>query len=123
MLASVIGGPCESGMETVRHLWQSTDELTSSFANRSTDQFGRAIGVAGGETEATAQQSSHNLTAIMQSSQSLNEGFRKASDEWFKFVRTRTERTFEHFEKAFRNRSPQELAAVQTEALRDHLEG
>jgi hypothetical protein len=113
----------QSGMETVRHLWQSTAELTSSLAGRATDQFGRAIGMAGGETEETTQQSSRNLTAIMQSSQSLNEGFRKVSDEWFKFARTRTERTFEHFEKALRSRSPQELAAVQTEALRDHLEG
>ena len=33
----------ESGMETVRHLWQSTAELGSSFANRATDQFGRAF--------------------------------------------------------------------------------
>jgi phasin family protein len=113
----------QSGMEIVRHLWQSTAELTSSFANRATDQFGRALGVAGGETEATAQQSSRNLTAIMQSSQSLNEGFRKVSDEWFKFVRTRMERTFEHTDKVLRTRSPQELAAVQTEVLRDHLEG
>jgi phasin family protein len=113
----------QGGMESARHLLQSTAELTSSLASRATDQFGRALGVAGGETEATAQQSSHNLTAVMQSSQSLNEGFRKVSDEWFKFVRTRMERTFEHIEKAARSRSPQELAAVHTEALRDHLEG
>jgi phasin family protein len=113
----------QSGMETVRHLWQSTTELGSSFANRATDQFGRAFGTVGGETEATAQQSSRNLTAIMQTSQSLNEGFRKVSDEWFKFVRTRMEHTFEHMDKVLRSRSPQELAAVQTEALRDHLEG
>jgi phasin family protein len=87
-----------------------------------TDQFGRALGVASGETEATAQQSSRNLAAVMQTSQALNEGFRKVSDEWFKFVRTRMERTFVNLEKALRSRSPQELAAVQTEALRDHLE-
>jgi len=113
----------QGGMETARHLWQSTAELTSSIASRATDQFGRALGLAGGETEATAQQSSRNLTAIMQSSHSLNDGFRKVSDEWFKFARTRVERTFEHVEKALRSRSPQELVAVQTEALRDHLEG
>ena len=33
------------------------------------------------------------------------------------------ERTFEHLEKALRSRSPQELGALQTEALRDYLEG
>src|SRR5262245_10327351 len=112
----------QGGMETARHFWQSTAELTSSIASRATDQFGRALGAAGGETEATAQQSSRNLTAIMQSSHSLNEGFRKVSDEWFKFVRTRMERTFEHTDKVLRSRSPQEFAAAQTEAMRDHLE-
>jgi hypothetical protein len=109
-------------METVRHLWQSTAELTSSLANRATDQFGRALGVGGGETEATSLQPFRNLTAVMQSSQSLNEGFRKSSDEWVKFVRTRVERTLGHIESAFHSRNPRELAAVQTEALRDHLE-
>jgi len=112
----------QEGMETARHLWQSTAELTSSLANRATDQFGRALGVAGGETEATAQQSCRNLTAVMQSTQSLNEGFRKWSDEWFKFVRTRMERTLEDIESAFHTRNSQELAAVQTKALRNHLE-
>jgi len=112
----------EGGMETARQFWQSTAELTSSLANRTTDQFGRALGVAGGETEATAQQSCRNLTAVMQSSQSLNEGFRKFSDECFKFVRTRMEHTLDHIERTFHSRNPRELAAVQTEALRDHLE-
>ena len=32
------------------------------------------------------------------------------------------ERAFEHFDKAARSRTPQELIAVQTEAVRDTLE-
>jgi phasin family protein len=112
----------QSGMETARHIWQSSTELTSSLAKRSTDQFGRALGLAG-ETGATAQQASRNLSAIMQTSQALNEGVRKVSDEWFKFARTRIERAFEHVDKAMRSRTPQELAAIQTEAVRDNLEG
>jgi phasin family protein len=33
------------------------------------------------------------------------------------------ERAFEHMDKAMRSRTPQELAAIQTEAVRDNLEG
>ncbi len=113
----------QSSMETARHIWASNAELTSSLAKRSTDQFGRALGLAGGDTDATAQQASRNLSAIMHTSQALNEGVRKVSDEWFKFARTRIERAFEHVDKAMRSRTPQELAAVQTEAVRDNLEG
>jgi Phasin protein len=113
----------QSGMETARHLWQSSTDLSSSLATRTAEQLGRSLGLAGDETGAITERSSQNLAAIMQSTQSLNEGLCKVSDEWFKFVRVRMERTFEHAEKALRSRSPQELAAVQTEAFRDHLEG
>jgi len=39
----------QSGMETARHVWESSAELTSSLAKRSADQFGRALGLAGNE--------------------------------------------------------------------------
>ena len=84
---------------------------------------GRALGLAGGKTDVTAEQASRNLSAIIQTSQALNEGVRKVSDEWFKFARARIERAFEHVDKAMRSRTPQELAAIQTEAVRDNLEG
>jgi hypothetical protein len=112
----------QSGMETARHVWEASAELTSSFTRRTTDELGRALGLAGGETEETAQRASRNVSAIAQTSQTLNEGVRKASDEWFKFARTRIERAFEHFDKAARSRTPQELVAIQTEAIRDTLE-
>jgi hypothetical protein len=112
----------QSGMETARHVWESSAQLTSSFTRRTTDEFGRALGLAGEGTEETAQQASRNVSAIAQTSQALNEGVRKASDEWFKFARTRIERAFEHFDKAARSRTPQELVAIQTEAVRDTLE-
>ncbi len=111
-----------SNMETARHIWESSAELTSSLAKRTTDQFGRALGLAGGETDATAHQASRNLSAILQTSQALNDGVRKVSDEWFKFARARMERAFEHVDKAMRSRTPQELAAIQTEVVRDNLE-
>ena len=84
----------QSGMETARHIWASSAELTSSLAKRSTDQLGRALGLAGGDTDATAQQTSRNISAIMHTSQALNEGLCKVSDEWFKFARTRTRACF-----------------------------
>jgi hypothetical protein len=113
----------QNGMETARQFWQCGSDLTASLAKRSAEQFGRSLGLAGHETEATTERSSQAVAAIMQSSQSLQHGYRQVSEEWFKFARTQMERTLEHFEQALRSRSPQELAAVQTEALRDDLEG
>jgi hypothetical protein len=70
---------------------------------RMTVPLPRALELAGGETDGTAQQASRNLSAIMQVSQALNEGVRKVSDEWFKFARARIERAFEHVDKAMRS--------------------
>jgi aminoglycoside phosphotransferase family enzyme len=76
----------QSGMETARHVWESSAELTSSLTRRTTDEFGRALGLAGEGTEETAQKASRNVSAIAQTNQALNEGVRKVSDEWFKFA-------------------------------------
>ena len=112
-----------SNMETARHIWESSAELTSSLAKRTTDQFGRALGLAGGETDATAYQASRNLSAIVQTSQALNEGVRKVSDEWFKFARAKSSALSSTSIRQCGARTPQELAVVQTEAVRDNLEG
>jgi hypothetical protein len=109
----------QNGMETAHQLWRCSADLTSSFAHRSAEQFGRTLGVGGKEAEASTERSSYAVTAIVQSSQSLNDGYRKVSEEWFKLARTQMERAFEHFDRALRSRSPQELA----EAFRDQLEG
>ena len=113
----------QSGMETARQIWASSAELTSSLAKRSTDQFGRALGLAGSDTDATAQQASRNLSAIMHTSQALNEGCAKSLTNGLNSPGPELERAFEHADKAMRSRTPQELAAIQTEAVRDNLQG
>jgi phasin family protein len=112
----------QNGVETARQLWQCGTDMTSSFASRTAEQFGRSLGLAGNEAEAATGRSSQAVAAIVQSSQPLNDGYRKVSEEWFKLARSGMERAFDHLDEAWRSRNPQELAAIQTEALRDHLE-
>ena len=69
----------QSGMETARHIWESGSELTSALGRRTTDEFGRALGLAGRETDETAQRASRNVAAIAQTSHALNEGIQKIS--------------------------------------------
>ncbi len=115
-----------SQAETVHQMWQSGGELASRLTARSADQFARAFGITGDEAQEGTQQTSRNLAAIVQSSSVLSvltHGLRAISTEWFELMRKRIERSLDHMDTFMRCRTPQDLAAAQSDALRDHLEG
>ena len=109
--------------ETAHQMWQSGSELASRLAARSADQFARALGIGGDEAQDATLQLSRNLTAIMQSSGVLTHGVRAFSIEWVELMRKRIERSLDHMNAFTRCRTPHDLAAAQSDALRDHLEG
>jgi hypothetical protein len=109
--------------ETAHQMWQSGGELASRLTARSADQFARAFGMSGDEAQENTQQTSRNLAAIMQSGSVLTHGVRAISTEWVELMRKRFERSLDHMDAFLRCRTPQDLAAAQSDALRDHLEG
>ena len=68
------------------------------------------------------QKWSDNLDAIIQSSSVLAEVTQSISREWVNFTRERMEQNLSRFESLLRCRTPQDLAAVESEFLRDNLE-
>ena len=108
--------------ETVQKALQSSGEIAARLTERSADQFGRMFGISGEEAHKAAQKSSDNLKAIIQSSSVLAEVTQSVSREWANFTRERMEHNLNRFESLLRCRSPQDLAAVQSEFLRDNLE-
>jgi hypothetical protein len=108
--------------ETVQEALQSSGEIAARLTERSADQFGRIFGISGEEAHKIAQRSSDNFDAIIQSSSVLAEVTQSISREWVNFTRERMERNLNRFESLLRCRTPQDLAAVQSEFLRDNLE-
>ena len=108
--------------ETVQKALQSSGEIAARLTERSADQFGRMFGISGEEAHKAAQKSSDNLKAIIQSSSVLAEVTQSVSREWANFTRERMEQNLNRFESLLRCRSPQDVAAVQSEFLRDNLE-
>jgi phasin family protein len=109
--------------EAVQQAWQSGSEMATRLTERSLDQFARAFGITGGETEKAVQQSSQSLQAIVRSSAALVQGTQDVSREWFDFARQRTEQNFERLDALMHCRTPQEITAVQSELVRENLEG
>ena len=101
---------------------QSTTEIATRLTERSADQFGRIFGISGEEAYKAARKSSDNLDAIIQSSSALADVTESFSREWVNFTRERMEQNFNRFDSLLHCRTPQEVAALQTEFLRDNLE-
>jgi hypothetical protein len=108
--------------ETLQHALQCGARLAARLSERSTDQFGRAIGVAGEGAEEAAQRSTRNFEAIVQSGAVLTEITQRLCEEWVDIARARLDRGFDRFDAFLQCRSPQEFTALSSELMRDNME-
>jgi hypothetical protein len=92
------------------------------MTEHSAGQFRRVFGISGDEAHRAAQKSSNNIDAIIKSSSVLADVAQSISREWVNFTCERREQNFNRFESLLRWPTPQDLAAVQSEFLRDNLE-
>jgi phasin family protein len=109
--------------EIMQQGWEASSTMAAQLTQQSAAQVARALGLSGEETKNAAQQSSANVEAIIGSSALIAESLQNISREWMEFARSRLERNLACFDELARCRTPQDLAAVQSEAVRDNLEG
>lgn len=112
----------QQNAETMRRILQSSLHLVSQMGGRSADEFGRVFGLSGDELRQANDQSSRNVDAIVESSSVLTQGIDGISREWFEFTRKRIEQTLARLNDLARCRTPQQLAAMQSEILRANIE-
>jgi phasin family protein len=108
--------------EAAQQAWQTASDMATKLTGRSADQLARVLGLSGEEAQQAAQQSSRNFGAIMQSSMVLSQGAQNISREWFDFARKRMDENLNLLEALTRCRTPQDIAAVQSNVVRDNLE-
>ena len=108
--------------ETVQQAWQTGTEMATQLTERSMEQFARAFGITGENSQHATQQSSRNLESIVQSGTILANGMQTISREWFQFARKRMQENLNRADALVSCRTPQELLAAQSDLLRDNLE-
>ena len=111
-----------STASAVEEAWRSSLGVASHFAEQSSSQMARVLGVSGDKMEDAAEQSSRNIDAILQSSRTFAETFKNVSRECSNFYRERLDRNLEKMDAIMRSRTPQELVAAQSDLMRDNLE-
>jgi hypothetical protein len=108
--------------KTLQHALQCGARLAARLSERSTDQFGRAIGVSAEGAEDAAQRSSLNFEAIVQSGVVLSEITQRLCEEWVDVARARLDRGFDRFDAFLHCRTPQDFTALSSELMRDNME-
>jgi hypothetical protein len=107
--------------ETLQNAMQFGLEMTTAVMGRSTDQFSRTLGLSGDVQQAT-ERAARNATTAMQSTSAVAQGMSEMSREYFAFVRHQTENTMNRMNQFWACRNPQEIAALQSDFMRETVQ-
>ena len=117
----------QQNAELMRKAWHSYIDMMAQMTGRSADELGRAFpnanAVNGEDARRSAEQSTRNVDAVLDSGTVLAKGVEDVTREWFDFARGRVEHNLASFGEFAKCRSPQHVAALQSELMRDNMEG
>ena len=109
--------------ETMQNACRFGMEAATTVMNRSADQFGRSFGWTGDEAQRATERSVRNTQTLMESATAVNRGLNEISREYFQFVVHQMETNMARLNELLNCRSPYELAAVQSDLVREAMTG
>jgi phasin family protein len=105
--------------ETLQNAWRFGLDMTTAVMGRSTEQIGRTLGLTGDEAQEAAERSARNAQSILYSATAASKAMSGMSQEYFALARHQIEHGLERIHELWSCRTPQDLAAVQSDLLRD----
>ena len=108
--------------ETLQNALRLGLEMATAVMGRSTDQLSRTLGLSGTEAQPATERSARNAATILHSSTAVAKGMSGMSQEYFAFVRHQIESTMNSMNELWGCRTPQDVAAVQSDFVRETVE-
>jgi hypothetical protein len=105
--------------ETLQNTWRFGLDMTTAVMGRSTEQISRTLGLTGHEAQEAAERSARNAQSVLYSATAASKAMSGMSQEYFVLVRHQIEHGMERMNELWNCRTPQDLAAVQSDLLRD----
>ena len=105
--------------ETLQNTWRFGLDMTNAMMGRSTEQISRTLGLTGQEAQQAAERSARNTQSILYSATAASKAMSGMSQEYFMLVRHQIEQGMERMNELWNCRTPQDLAAVQSDLFRD----
>ena len=112
----------QQNAETLQNALRFGLDMTTAVMGRSTDQFSRTLGLSGDEVQQATERSTRNAVSVLQSTAAITKGLNEISREYFALVRHQMESTLNRMNELWGCRTPQDLAAVQSELAREIVE-
>jgi phasin family protein len=106
----------------LQNAWRFGLDMATAVMGRSTDQLGRTLGLSGNEAQQATERSARNAETILYSTTAVIKGMSGMSREYFEFVRHQIENGIDRTNELWRCRTPQDVAAVQSDLVRDTVE-
>jgi phasin family protein len=105
--------------ETLQDVLRFGLDMTTAVMGRSTDQLGHTLGLSGDEAQEAAERSARNAQTILYSTTAAATAMSGMSRECFELVRHQIENSMNHMKELWHCRTAQDIAAVQSDLLRD----
>ena len=112
----------QQNAETLQSTLRFGLDMATAVMGRSTDHVSRAFGLSGGEVQQSTERAARNAATILHSSTALAKGMKGMSQEYFAFLRHQIENSMERMNELWRCRTPQDVAAVQSDFMRESVE-
>jgi hypothetical protein len=95
-------------------------DMATTVFGRSTDQLRRSLGLSGDEVEQATERSTRNAASVMHSTAAVSRGMNGISQEYFALGH-QVESAMNRMDEVWACRTPQDLAAIQSEIVRESV--
>lgn len=109
----------QQNAETLQNAWRFGLDMATTVMGRSTDQFGRALGLSGDGVQQATERSARNAQTILYTSTAAAKVMGGMSQEYFWLVRHQVEKNIDRMTELWACRTPQDVAAVQSDLVRE----
>ncbi|XSC47206.1 TIGR01841 family phasin [Bradyrhizobium sp. RDT10] len=108
--------------ETLQNAWRFGLDMATTVMGRSTEQFGRTLGLSGDGVQQATERSARSAQTILYTSTAAAKVMGGMSREYLQLVRNQVEKNIDHMNELWTCRTPQDFAAVQSDMLRETVE-
>jgi hypothetical protein len=107
----------QKNAEALQNTWRFGLETATAMVGRSTDQLGRTLGLSGNGAQQATERSARNAEAVLYASTAATKVMGGMSREYLGLVRHQWEKAIDRMNDLWSCRTPQDVAAVQTDLM------
>jgi hypothetical protein len=112
----------QQNAQTLQNALRFGLDTTTAVMGHSNEQLSRTLGLSGNEAQHAAERSAHNAASVLHSTAAVAKVMSDMSSDYFTFVRQQMGTTMERMNRLWGCRTPQDVAAVQSDLMRETVE-